>query len=559
MIRNERKVIIRQGFPFKYSVDGGLSWVDVPANTDVEIDPELLTSNDTLMLVSDSPDATLINPDGLRLTTAPFSAFNLKNGVLIESLNDLFKDTKIEDVRLAHLDVCETATNVFDGAEICNVSSIYLPKASDVSSIVSNANIKKIGVLDFPIATKATELAKDSQINVMADVTIGNQLPDDCSLTNADSAFENAVIDIFPNVSLSEMFMSRSDAIGSASLDAFFKGLDTKYMLNQLFETNGELQDLGSTVSQYFSSNMFDGSTAKFAGMDLLARKGSVGGLANMDTDAKFVSRIMNDVTSASISVPTSYESVQPGSVAELESSTSTGEYKNVNWMPDIIELETFTQPLCANSDITAIGALDDKHIQFVYNDGSRETALFIDPLKSLELGNKEPASPDFENIVSIGRNGTYLKTIGNTIQVVKDDGVTVISENTDYVGVNSVQFVGNGDHYTVAYGADTIAIVDSATGIETNSVTKTLNTGETIVSAYLSNIEFGNLMLLINDGSNNIAKAYDGFDGLQVGSDIPLGTKEFLAHNYIERAEILVVDFANGDTSRLFIGHKEI
>jgi len=234
----QRKKINIDGvsFPFttEYSIDGGATWTAKAVNEEYIIAYDSITDVDKkVMIRSDSTDATVLTRDNLNLDNITYSSAVIKNGKLIESMESLFSQTFIGDIRISGVPLLKNIKYIAKSTIMRDFHIEPLPNCEDAMEALAYSIGRNVGNIsvgdntDQTIGSRVHGIARDSVYDSFGSITAKNCI-------DASGPFENSRINVAGHVDV--LFASASSPALTALVanGSKFKG-DTISMYSGLY------------------------------------------------------------------------------------------------------------------------------------------------------------------------------------------------------------------------------------------------------------------------------------------------------------------------------------
>lgn len=380
MILTKERIRLFFTFYSEYSLDGGVSWIQLPAYTELFIDNADVTA-DRIIVQTDSPDATELDPNELEFSFRRFDAINIRNGSILENADALFSGSQIGDLRIANTPLIASADNFATYSDIGTVSSIDMPICKNFELGFKESNIGKIGNINLPTTGKIKELFLGSKVGVIGNVNIGESISRS-NLNTSYGLFKDATIEVFPNLNIhSNVYVDGAD---DTTFD-WFSNLDSKYMLSQDIKLFGD--DLLSHKSVY-GDGFVSGSSLQFAGINVIEGQSSADyKFAQDDVNANIFTKILKFQNVLEENVPVTFDANKPDSKVNLESQGRFLYMIEDKWLKDLSVIETFTMTNYA--DFHGLKG-DSTPYRIMYTNSNHTAVASFVPIKAASLKDIE-------------------------------------------------------------------------------------------------------------------------------------------------------------------------
>ena len=438
----------------EYSIDDGATWVQLPADT-----PSLIIGNDLAdaggkVKVRSTNVIETLDRTKLGLDLHIYDSFNIKQGQDLTSIENLFRATITNNIRVANVPKLISARNLVYESVVDTFEMINSPLLEDCHAFFYNSVINYIGNIYAPRCNDATHMFASGNYNYIGDVKLGTELLGDSGI-GAYEMFSFASIKNFPNIylNISAIRNSSSSSTNYYNSDGMFQNFSTPYVLY-----NKLLFKQCSTNSGNMSPLVygFRGSSFKFAGFDIInlnTRESSPFSSTYVNTNHNCYpfSRIKT------INAPTS--NWDYGYTNPKLTSADRYQFDGVsahlliypNWMPEIMVLSSHTDKLFVKNKVS-MGAVG------LYNK-SIDSNLVLEEQTSVRefYQTSATSTTDMTGIydtseVAFARNGRIAVRNGTSIKVF-DDTNTLIFDCTVPSNLLAFQLNTEGTKLFVAYG----------------------------------------------------------------------------------------------------------
>jgi hypothetical protein len=250
----------------EYSVDSGVTWTPLTANTQVIIAGSSL-AQDAVVKVRSTNAVTTLDKVGFGLPTTKYDTFNIKQAQNVTNLDNFFNGAIIKKARIGSLPTLTSMIGTFKNStcndvliesnsslnnvsnmfETSNIERLLIKKQQNLkisASLFYAANIKEVSSISFPKCISGNSFMNGATINVLGRIDLGSEVQPNATDINGNLdysyAFKN--LDLYSGASIDIKTSSYNGYVGS-----FYATLDNvkcPYLLGSNFKVDAKSQTL---------------------------------------------------------------------------------------------------------------------------------------------------------------------------------------------------------------------------------------------------------------------------------------------------------------------------
>ena len=573
MIKKFYPVLLHFDVEVDYSKDNGVTWLTLPEDTALEIQPDELPSNGRVK-VRTVNTLTSLDRDKLQFRSRLYKSINIRNGRSLTTLADVFRDSVIGTLRIANIPNVQSLATTCHRSIMDNFIMPYAPVVTTAANMFEYAYVKAINSITAPKLTHGMLMFKDLRgNNYMGDLTLGK----DSSGVGVRSFMQNASITIFPSLDIN--YLCHTDASSPPSNSPEYRvgqnmlyGLNTPYILYSKIELNLTGYSTYSTTAGY--SSMLAYCKSKFTGLDFYISKDSniyatryIFRGQELQYPFSRIVRHYGEIDGLFLSSPNI--AITEVDKEILEDSNIFKVIELPDWLPDLMvlqDIENVTEIIGK----TSFGNLALSPVMYKENGGTLteylcetvdnfDTAVFKETVIAGVLDKRFTCKNGFQTI----QDGADLKTYNEVDLLLSTiSGVTALGANLNQDGTRLYVVTGDvldPNNLTVQFVTNTVTEYDTSTGTVVDSFVVTTVGNEQVEGVYKPQDESGIHILKTYYESNSVYLIPNSsqietrcFDGTVVTTDL-FRPMNILTTNYGEDNEFTCLNTTFGYMTKCF------
>ena len=547
----------------EYSVDGGNTWTNLPANTEHVVQGSEIATSKKVMIRSTAQDITL-NKTDLEWDSKEFSTINIKNGEALTDLTNVLRELNIKDtLQLINIPRVTSLQGFCENSTVNNVILGQIPSTcTNLRFIGYRANINYFNGLKVSHEVKKQLIFYQANVNYLGDIAMKSPALTSSTTDVSGREFCEANIDSMGNLSLS----SENTYNNHVHYNSVCKGLNTSYILSGNIEIKGS-----NSYSMNFNnmSTFFTGLNFKFINTESQNNNDTLQYNPNLIYPFRSAYKNNGNFSMFLYNTPNLTSDIPSQILSDFKSSSTTNKIIELTkYLPDFIVLHNDVTPTLQGK--VSVGAKGLHYYMYEGTDIVVQTVnKNVQPLKLMTALKSESINYT-SSVVYICRNGTYGVYDGSTVTIFNPNDVQVGTITDDsIVGANfnqvgTVLLVAKGGSVDTSSTDDqtissSVVKYDTITGnsLYTYNLADKINTE--IVGVYQPN-ESSNMHVVYNryevvDGAMTLVESYVDtyFYGALIKTTVLPNIVDYMCNHYAEDNEFNCINRTEGRVIRCF------